>query len=75
MRGIIILTASLVPRLSRNTNMYRLHNFNVRVPERGSLGTRLPNSYLCMLYLIQPHDRLGKKFVLLPNTATRGEIG
>ena len=21
--------------------MYRLHNFNVRIPERGSLGTRL----------------------------------
>ena len=33
--------ASLVPRLSRNANMYRLYNFNVRVPERGSLGTRL----------------------------------
>ena len=33
---------SLVPRLSWNTNIYpRLHNFNVRVQERGSLGTRL----------------------------------
>jgi len=33
---------SLVPRLSWNANMYpRLHNFNVHVPERGSLGTRL----------------------------------
>jgi len=33
---------SLVPRLSQNANIYyRLHNFNVRVPERGSLGTRL----------------------------------
>ena len=26
--------SSLVPRLSRNANMYRLHNFNVHVPER-----------------------------------------
>ena len=33
---------SLVPRLSWNANMHpRLHNFNVRIPERGSLGTRL----------------------------------
>ena len=36
---------SLVPRLSWNANMYRLHNFNVGVPERGTLGTRPITSY------------------------------
>ena len=37
----IVKGISLVPRLSWNANMYRLHNFNVRVPEHGSLGMRL----------------------------------
>ena len=38
---IVYQMSSLVPRLSRNANIYCLHNFNVRVLERGSLGTRL----------------------------------
>ena len=41
-------TSSLVSRLLQNVNMCTLlHNFNFRVPERASLGTRLAN--MCTL--------------------------
>ena len=40
---VVIGNSSLVPcRLSWNANIFpRLHNFNVCVPKRGSLGMRL----------------------------------
>ena len=44
---------SLVPRLSWNVNIIS-HNFNVRVPECGSLGTRLVSHGLVFY---QPHSQ------------------
>ena len=46
------LWCSLVPRLSWDTNMYCLHNFNVHVPERGSLRTRLGLMHILKLDII-----------------------
>ena len=51
--AIIGTTCSLVPKLSWNVITYcrepHLHNFNVCVPDRGSLGTRL-------LFLVVKHS-------------------
>ena len=66
-----LITYSLVPRLSRNE---AIRNFNVRVPERGSLGTRLNYVVVSTLFSLVPRplmNVLGTRLDLSSTRSTR----